>query len=86
MYPGYTSGKLMGLYTYITDSNGDCIATGGTTGLQYNLRFNLESKIVCKSTNNSINLFSAILGAQINKYYLDNTNKITIPSISSTFT
>lgn len=89
MDPGFRLGDLMSIsgasqFNYVA-TNGNCLASGSTTGYNFKIRWRLNSDIECKGTINSINLFNSILDKSTSAYSSSTTKLVNIPIPSTAY-
>ena len=50
-------------------SDGNCETSSSSSNLHFTLKFKVDLKLTCKSTSNTINMFSSFLGKSVYRYY-----------------
>lgn len=73
------------LFNFI-NTDGTCTPSGSTTGVQQQIAFRIDTDIICTAPDNSINLFTNILGKKIPSFYSSLSPTLEIPQIAGSFT
>lgn len=70
---------------YFIDANGNCETSSSHTAYPQQIRYRVDTDIICTGSSNSINLFTNILGKSIPSFYSSTSPAFQIPQQGGSF-